>query len=205
MKNIIITILVIALILLLYFIPSKKLLPEDTPTDMTAVSEIEDSTSDEIAVTESEYEPVQMENPASLNCIDAGGALEIVTNSDGSQFGMCNFEDYACEEWAYLRDECTLEEDAAKIKQALIAKGLTLTDMKVVINKHLGKYISGSVLPVSGDAGGGYVFAVKDNGKIKVLADGNGAIMCSYFDDYPDFPSYLIPECVDVSGQLMSR
>ena len=43
------------------------------------------------------------------------------------------------------------------------------------------------VLPVSTFGGGGYVFAVKDDGEVKVLADGNGVIMCSFLEDYPDF------------------
>ena len=70
--------------------------------------------------------------------------------------------------------------------------------MKVVIYKHLGRYIAGGVIPVSAPAGGGYVYAVKDGDEIKVLADGNGAIMCDSFDKYPDFPSYLVSECVDL-------
>lgn len=49
----------------------------------------------------------QMANPASVNCINNGGKLEIVTAADGSQSGMCTFEDgFACEEWAYYRGEC---------------------------------------------------------------------------------------------------
>jgi putative hemolysin len=144
-------------------------------------------------------------NPASKYCEENGGKLEIVTQSDGSQFGLCQLEDYSCEEWAYLNGECTIEEDAEKIKQALITKGLNLTDMKVVIYKHLGKYIGGGVVGVSVPAGGGYVFAVKEGEEIKILADGNGSIMCASFEGYPDFPSYLIPECVDKSGNPVIR
>ncbi|MBN1168427.1 DUF333 domain-containing protein [Candidatus Woesebacteria bacterium] len=138
-----------------------------------------------------------MANPASVYCEENGGELEIITESDGSQFGMCNLKDYSCEEWAYFRGECDIEGDSELIKQALIKKGLDLTDMKVVIFKHLGKYIEGGVVPVSAPAGGGYVFAVKDNGEVKIVADGNGVIMCSLFEDHPDFSTYLIPECFD--------
>jgi len=49
----------------------------------------------------------QMANPASVNCIDKGGTLEIITATDGSQFGMCKFSDGSqCEEWAFFRGEC---------------------------------------------------------------------------------------------------
>ena len=144
-------------------------------------------------------------NPASKFCEENSGKVEIVTEKDGSQFGMCKFEDYSCEEWAYYKGECTLEEDSEKIKKALIDKGLNLTGMKVVIYKHFGKYIEGGVVPVSTLGGGGYVFAVKEDGQIKVLADGNGAIMCNALSEYPEFPAYLVPECIDEKGNQVSR
>lgn len=144
-------------------------------------------------------------NPASVNCTDQGGSLEIVTQNDGGQFGLCNFSDYSCEEWALYRGECDLEKDSQAIFQALSAKGLNLTGMKVVIKKHLGKYISGSVTPISEPAGGGYVFAVKSPEGMQIVADGNGMITCQSLKAFSDFPSYLIPSCVDSSGNLQSR
>ncbi|GIW69920.1 MAG: hypothetical protein KatS3mg101_0667 [Patescibacteria group bacterium] len=78
--------------------------------------------------------------------------------------------------------------------------------MKVVIQKHFGKYIGGGVVPTIPGVGGGYVCAVKEDGAIKVLADGNGSIMCRSFKDYPDFPSYLVPECLDeITGTIVWR
>ena len=74
-----------------------------------------------------------------------------------------------------------------------------------MIKKHLGKYIEAAVTSVSALAGGGYVFAVKDAGEIKILADGNGSIMCSAFDEYTDFSSYLVPECINDKGIEVSR
>jgi uncharacterized protein len=149
---------------------------------------------------------VTQANPASEYCQTNGGVLEIITHSDGSQIGLCRLDDYACEEWAYYRGECAVEEDAEQIKQALIAKGLDLTDMKVVIYTHLGQYLAGGVVPVSAPAGGGYVFAQKDvSGNISIVADGNGAITCSMLVNYPDFPAYLIPECLDDEGNQTPR
>jgi hypothetical protein len=148
----------------------------------------------------------KVRNPASVNCTSKGGELKIITETDGSQFGLCQFNDYACEEWAYFRNECDIEGDGQKIRQELIAKGLDLSKSKVVIKQHLGEYIGGSVAPIDAVVGGGYVFAVKEGDTVKVLADGNGAMLCSYFKDYPDFSAYLVPECVDeVTGKTIVR
>jgi hypothetical protein len=49
-----------------------------------------------------------MANPASVNCGKIGGSTEILTASDGSQYGMCNFPNgTSCEEWAlFLNEGC---------------------------------------------------------------------------------------------------
>jgi uncharacterized protein len=47
-----------------------------------------------------------MANPASTNCIDKGGKLEILENPEG-EFGVCEFSDGSrCEEWQFFRGEC---------------------------------------------------------------------------------------------------
>ncbi len=46
-------------------------------------------------------------NPAAVNCINAGGTLEILTQADGAKYGMCRFSDgSACDAWALFRGEC---------------------------------------------------------------------------------------------------
>ena len=46
-------------------------------------------------------------NPASVNCTQKGGQLQIQTRPDGGQYGLCFFEDNrACEEWALFNNEC---------------------------------------------------------------------------------------------------
>jgi hypothetical protein len=48
-----------------------------------------------------------MPNPASKNCVDKGGKLEIVTEKNGGQVGMCHLPNgVVCEEFALLRKEC---------------------------------------------------------------------------------------------------
>jgi len=49
----------------------------------------------------------RLANPASVNCADQGGTLQIESRPDGAQFGVCYFEDNRqCEEWALLRGAC---------------------------------------------------------------------------------------------------
>lgn len=48
-----------------------------------------------------------MPNPASVYCEKQGGNLSIISNKDGSQYGLCIFDDgSSCEEWAFFRGEC---------------------------------------------------------------------------------------------------
>ncbi len=50
---------------------------------------------------------VGLANPASTNCIEQGGTLEIREQGDAGQYGVCLFEDnLQCEEWAMLRGDC---------------------------------------------------------------------------------------------------
>ena len=47
-------------------------------------------------------------NPASVYCVEHGGTVEIVTAADGSQSGVCHFDDgSSCDEWAFFRGDCT--------------------------------------------------------------------------------------------------
>jgi hypothetical protein len=46
----------------------------------------------------------QIPNPASVYCEKHGGKLKIITNPDGSQYGLCIFPDgRQCEEWDFFR------------------------------------------------------------------------------------------------------
>ena len=49
-------------------------------------------------------QPVGIANPASTNCVNLGGALEIKDEVNG-QAGYCHMKDgRVCEEWALFRD-----------------------------------------------------------------------------------------------------
>ncbi|MFH1587984.1 MAG: DUF333 domain-containing protein [Candidatus Diapherotrites archaeon] len=47
-------------------------------------------------------------NPASVKCVEDGGEFKIITESNGSQYGICIFDDNSyCDEWKYFRGECS--------------------------------------------------------------------------------------------------
>jgi putative hemolysin len=49
----------------------------------------------------------ELANPASVYCEEQGYTLEIRTDSDGGQYGVCVFADGTeCDEWAFYRGEC---------------------------------------------------------------------------------------------------
>lgn len=53
--------------------------------------------------------PTQIANPASVNCLNAGGQLVIDKRGDGGEYGLCYFQDNrACEEWAMMRGDCPI-------------------------------------------------------------------------------------------------
>ena len=52
-------------------------------------------------------EEVEIANPASVYCVQSGYTLDIRTNADRSEYGVCIFPDgKECEEWAFYRSEC---------------------------------------------------------------------------------------------------
>lgn len=51
---------------------------------------------------------VGMPNPASVYCQERAGRLEIRTDANGDQYGVCVFLDGSeCDEWEYFRGECS--------------------------------------------------------------------------------------------------
>jgi len=47
-------------------------------------------------------------NPASVHCEENNGTLEIRTDAQGNQYGICSKNEKECEEWAFFRGECSL-------------------------------------------------------------------------------------------------
>jgi putative hemolysin len=155
----------------------------------------------------------QMANPASNYCIENGGKSEIINNENG-QSGICVFSDGSqCDEWAFFRKECEMGQNKVDInleikeleKVLTEEKGIDFSKMKIRINENLGKYISGSIIPLDSNIGGAYLYAEKIDGKWNIVASGNGQINCNIFDTYKDFPISLITECVNEQGQIERR
>ena len=58
--------------------------------------------------TTTEESTVGLANPASVYCEGQGHTLEMRTDADGGQYGVCIFPDGSeCEEWAFYRGECS--------------------------------------------------------------------------------------------------
>lgn len=54
----------------------------------------------------------QLANPASVYCLAQNGTLEIRSNSDGSQYGICILnKTFECDEWKFYRHECNVSSD----------------------------------------------------------------------------------------------
>lgn len=72
---------------------------------------------------------IGMANPASVNCVDNGGKLDIRDTGSG-QVGYCIFDDGSeCEEWAFYRGECSKgehfsNEDKENVKNILFVHGM---------------------------------------------------------------------------------
>jgi hypothetical protein len=50
--------------------------------------------------------PAGIANPASVNCVNLGGTLDIKKDAAGNEYGMCTFSNgTSCEEWALYRGE----------------------------------------------------------------------------------------------------
>lgn len=57
--------------------------------------------------SETDQPKIGMANPASTNCVDKGGNLQMEERADLGTYGVCYFEDNRqCEEWALLRGDC---------------------------------------------------------------------------------------------------
>ena len=59
-----------------------------------------------LLVTGCTHPAAEIANPASVNCGKIGGTVDIKTNADGGQYGMCMFTNgTTCDEWALFRNE----------------------------------------------------------------------------------------------------
>ena len=65
------------------------------------------SSASETAKQPPQQKPVGKANPASVNCVEKGGTLEI-RKGKKSEYGVCKFPNgKECEEWAFFRGKCS--------------------------------------------------------------------------------------------------
>ncbi len=78
-----------------------------------------------------------------------------------------------------------------------------VSEIEVIINKQRDPYMQGGVKEKDA-MGGGWFLAYKKDGKWIIVDDGNGTISCEKIEPY-NFPTDMVPECVDSSGHLKTR
>lgn len=142
---------------------------------------------------------VNMTNPASVYCNEHGGKSVIRTAADGSQSGVCVFENgNECDEWSFFRGECdassVLIPGTEKAVQEFLANkyNKAISEVKVTIQKEAPGFAAGSVsFSQDGQGGGGMWLAVAGN-QWDVVWDGNGAIDCNKMRQLYGFPDSIL-------------
>ncbi|MCX6732668.1 MAG: hypothetical protein NTV98_03965 [Candidatus Roizmanbacteria bacterium] len=120
-------------------------------------------------------------------------------------YSWCEAKQKCLRVWEEKCEEAKVS-DADLIKQALFTKNnwASTLEINVSVNKNDGIYASGSVSENQG--GGGYFYAKKVGSEWKIVADGNGMIMCEALKDYPDYPKTMIPSCYNsTTGETVTR
>jgi putative hemolysin/spore germination protein GerM len=79
------------------------------PSDEMPAKACDGQKSDAVKDAGAQNNNTGLANPASVNCVEKGGVVEMKTDESGGQYGMCVFADgEQCEEWAMFRGECTI-------------------------------------------------------------------------------------------------
>lgn len=139
-----------------------------------------------------------MANPAAVYCNEHNGKSVIRTAADGSQAGVCVFENgNECGEWAYFRGECTASSPAPgteKAIQAFLASKYKkpLSEVKVTIQKETPGYAAGSVLFGQGGIGEGGMWLAVGGNQWDVVWDGNGNVDCNKMREEYGFPDAIL-------------
>lgn len=179
-KVVIVTIVIILVLLTLKFLKTSLVPPTTT-----------EPTSENITNT-------QIANPASTYCNEHGGQSVIRTASDGSQSGVCVFENgNECDEWLFFRGECTASSPVPgteKAVQAFLANKYKkpLSEVKVTIQKEAPGYAAGSVLFGQGGPGEGGMWLAVAGNQWDVVWDGNGSVDCNKMRQEYGFPDTIL-------------
>ena len=142
---------------------------------------------------------LNMTNPASTYCNENGGQSVIRTASDGSQSGVCVFENgNECDEWLFYKGECDASSipvpGTEKAIQEILANKYNkpLSEVKVTIQKEAPGFASGSVLFGQDEQGEGGLWLAVAGNQWDVVWDGNGSIDCNKMRQEYGFPDTIL-------------
>lgn len=84
---------------------------------------------------------VSLANPAAVYCEKQGYRVEVRTDVEGNQYGVCIFSDGSeCDEWAYFRGECspagqspTTENKAVEAAKIFLANDLKIETTQITV------------------------------------------------------------------------
>lgn len=103
-----------------------------------------------------------------------------------------------------LSPTVTEKSDIQEIKETMAKRhGKRAEETIINISKNTGTHATGGV-KFEGEIGGGWFLAAKKDGKWVIVDDGNGTISCEIIEPW-DFPSSIVPECVDELGNPVTR
>lgn len=99
-------------------------------------------------------EPAQLANPAAVYCREQGYTLEIRTDADGGQYGVCIFPDGSeCDAWAFYRGECVPVSAGASAEQATSSPPTEEPGINVVTLAGLATTIQVEILELDASSG----------------------------------------------------
>lgn len=101
--------------------------------------------------------------------------------------------------------ETPVVDDTALITKALVTKtGIAANIIDVTVSTKTDKLAKGLISAKGEEVGGGYFLAAKVNDGWVIVFDGQSTPPCASINPY-NFPASMVPECVDVSGNLVTR
>ncbi|MBU0572517.1 hypothetical protein KKH23_03375 [Patescibacteria group bacterium] len=96
-------------------------------------------------------------------------------------------------------------DETEAIKEAIyVLVGSDATKVNVTISENTGTHATGGVVDWSSEVGGGYWIAAKTGGEWVGVYGGQSHPTCSQIAPY-NFPTSMVPECLDGLGKVITR
>jgi hypothetical protein len=96
-------------------------------------------------------------------------------------------------------------DETEAIKEAIYEMvGSDASEVNVTISKNTGFHATGGVVDWSSEVGGGYWIAAKSGGEWTGVYGGQSHPTCNQIDPY-NFPTDMVPECLDGLGKVITR